>query len=113
MDGNPVFRWASYSMAKTAQQALDAAGITVDDLNVFAPHQANMRITDAMARALKIPDHVKIARDIAQQGNASAASIPMALERMIETGQAKSGDLALVIGFGAGLVYAAMVVRIP
>ncbi len=113
MDGNPVFRWASYTMAKTAQQALDAAGVTADDLDVFAPHQANMRITDAMARALKIPDHVQIARDIAHQGNASAASIPMALERMIETGQAKSGDLALVIGFGAGLVYAAMVIRIP
>ena len=113
MEGNPVFRWASYEMAKVAQEALDVAGITVDDLDVFVPHQANMRITDAMARQLKLPERVAIARDIAQQGNTSAASIPLAIERMIETGEAQSGDLALIIGFGAGLVYAAQVIRIP
>lgn len=113
MQGNPVFRWASYEMPKVAQEALDAAGVTVDDLDAFVPHQANMRITDAMARQLKLPDHVAIARDIAQQGNSSAASIPLAIERMLETGEARSGDLALVIGFGAGLVYAAQVIRIP
>ena len=66
-------------MAKVAQQALDRAGVTADDLDVFVPHQANMRIIDAMARAMKLPDHVKIARDIADQGNTSAASIPLAL----------------------------------
>lgn len=113
MEGNPVFRWASYEMAKVAQEALDVAGVTVDDLDVFVPHQANMRITDAMARQLKLPERVAIARDIAQQGNTSAASIPLAIERMIETGEAQSGDLALIIGFGAGLVYAAQVIRIP
>ena len=113
MQGNPVFRWASYEMAKVAQQALDVAGISVDDLDVFVPHQANMRITDAMARQLKLPERVVIARDIATQGNTSAASIPLAIERLVETGEARSGDLALVIGFGAGLVYAAQVIRIP
>ncbi|WP_129663887.1 beta-ketoacyl-ACP synthase III [Phytoactinopolyspora endophytica] len=113
MDGNPVFRWASYEMAKAAQQAIDAAGITIDELDLFVPHQANMRITDAMARSLKLPEKVAIARDIAQQGNTSAASIPLALERMLETGEATSGDLALIIGFGAGLVYAGQVIRIP
>ncbi|AYY13862.1 ketoacyl-ACP synthase III [Actinobacteria bacterium YIM 96077] len=113
MEGNPVFRWASYEMAKVARQALDAAGVSVEELDVFAPHQANMRITDAMANALMLPDRVAIARDIAQQGNTSAASIPLALERMLETGDATSGDLALVIGFGAGLVYAAQVIRMP
>jgi 3-oxoacyl-[acyl-carrier-protein] synthase III len=113
MEGNPVFRWASYEMSKVAQQALDAAGVTVDDLDVFVPHQANMRITDVMVRQLKLPEHVGIARDIAQQGNTSAASIPLALERMMEAGEAKSGDLALVIGFGAGLVYAGQVIRVP
>jgi 3-oxoacyl-[acyl-carrier-protein] synthase-3 len=77
------------------------------------PHQANMRITDAMARSMKLPDTVAIARDIAQQGNTSAASIPLALDRMIAEGQVSSGDLALVIGFGAGLVYAAQVIRVP
>ncbi|TDE13560.1 beta-ketoacyl-ACP synthase III [Jiangella asiatica] len=113
MQGNQVFRWASYEMAKAAQQALDAAGVTVDDLDVFVPHQANMRITDAMARQLKLPERVAIARDIATQGNTSAASIPLAIERMLETGEAQSGDFALIIGFGAGLVYAAQVIRIP
>lgn len=113
MRGNQVFRWASYEMAKVAQQALDAAGVSPHDLDAFIPHQANMRITDAMARALKLPDHVVIARDIAEQGNTSAASIPLAMERMLEAGEIKSGDTALIIGFGAGLVYAAQVVRIP
>ncbi|QIG42783.1 ketoacyl-ACP synthase III [Nocardioides anomalus] len=113
MDGNPVFRWASYEMAKVAHQALDRAGITVEDLDVFAPHQANMRITDAMARAIKLPAHVKIARDIAEQGNTSAASIPLALDRMYAEGDAVSGDTALLIAFGAGLAYAAQVVVLP
>ncbi len=113
MQGNAVFRWASFTMAKTAQQALDRAGITVDDLDVFVPHQANMRITDAMARAMKLPPTVKIARDIADQGNTSAASIPLALDRMIAEGDARSGDLALLIAFGAGLAYAAQVVVVP
>jgi 3-oxoacyl-[acyl-carrier-protein] synthase-3 len=113
MEGNAVFRWASYEMAKTANEALEAAGVTVDDLDVFVPHQANDRITTAMARALKLPEHVVIARDIKQQGNTSAASIPLAMERLLETGEATSGQLALLIGFGAGLVYGAQVVRIP
>jgi 3-oxoacyl-[acyl-carrier-protein] synthase III len=113
MQGSAVFRWASFAMAKVAQQTLDKTGITVDDLDVFVPHQANMRITDAMARAMKLPEHVKIARDIAHQGNTSAASIPLALGRMIDEGQAKSGDTALMIAFGAGLAYAAQVVKVP
>jgi 3-oxoacyl-[acyl-carrier-protein] synthase-3 len=113
MEGNAVFRWASYEMAKVAREAIDAAGVTPDDLDVFVPHQANMRITDAMARALRLPASVVTARDIVDQGNTSAASIPLAIERLLETGQARSGDLALLIGFGAGLVYAAQVVRIP
>lgn len=113
MNGNPVFRWASYEMAKVAQEAIDKAGISVHDLDAFIPHQANMRITDAMIRALKLPDTVKVARDIAEQGNTSAASIPLAMEKMLQTGEIKSGDLALLIGFGAGLVYAAQVARVP
>jgi 3-oxoacyl-[acyl-carrier-protein] synthase-3 len=113
MDGNPVFRWASYEMAKVARQALDVAGISADELDVFVPHQANMRIVDAMARSLKLPERVVIARDIAYQGNTSAASIPLAAEALLESGDAKSGDLALFIAFGAGLVYAAQVVRLP
>lgn len=113
MQGSAVFRWAAFTMSKVAREALDRAGITVDDLDVFIPHQANMRITDAMARSMKLPAHVRIARDIAEQGNTSAASIPLALDRMITDGEARSGDTALLIAFGAGLAYAAQVVTVP
>lgn len=113
MKGNEVFRWASFAMAKVAQQALDRAGVTADELDCFVPHQANNRITDAMARSLRLPETVRIARDIIDAGNTSAASIPLALDRMIADGDARSGDLALLIAFGAGLSYAAQVVRVP
>jgi 3-oxoacyl-[acyl-carrier-protein] synthase-3 len=113
MDGNPVFRWASFSMAKIGLEALDRAGVAPEELDCFVPHQANMRIVDALARSMKLPESVAIARDIATMGNTSAASIPLALERMIENGEAKSGDTALLIAFGAGLVYAAQVVVVP
>ncbi|MCQ4046461.1 ketoacyl-ACP synthase III [Streptantibioticus rubrisoli] len=112
-EGQAVFRWAVYEMAKVAQEALDAAGITADELDAFIPHQANMRIIDSMIKALKLPEHVAVARDIETTGNTSSASIPLAMERLLATGQAKSGDTALVIGFGAGLVYAAAVVTLP
>ncbi|BBC96231.1 MULTISPECIES: ketoacyl-ACP synthase III [Actinomycetes] len=112
-EGQAVFRWAVFEMAKVAQQALDAAGITSEDLDVFIPHQANVRIIDSMVKTLKLPEHVTVARDIRTTGNTSAASIPLAMERLLATGEAKSGDTALVIGFGAGLVYAATVVTLP
>ena len=113
MQGNPVFRWASFAMAKIGLEALDRAGLTVDELDCFVPHQANMRIVDALARSMKLPERVRIARDIAEMGNTSAASIPLALERMKREGEAKSGDTALFIAFGAGLAYAAQVVIVP
>jgi 3-oxoacyl-[acyl-carrier-protein] synthase-3 len=113
MQGQKVFRWAVWQMAPVAQQALEAAGVKAEDLGAFIPHQANMRIIDAMIKALKLPEHVPVARDIAETGNTSAASIPLAMERMLESGEAKSGDTALLIGFGAGLVYAAQVVVLP
>jgi 3-oxoacyl-[acyl-carrier-protein] synthase-3 len=113
MAGPKVFRWAVWEMSPVAQKALDAAGIEAADLAAFIPHQANMRIIDAMARTLRLPERVAIARDIAHQGNTSAASIPLAAEAMLESGEAKSGDIALLIAFGAGLAYAAQVVRLP
>ena len=113
MQGSAVFRWASFSMAKVGLEALDRAGVSVEDLDCFVPHQANMRITDAMARAMKLPATVRIARDVAEQGNTSAASVPLALHRMVADGEARSGDLALLIAFGAGLAYAAQVVVVP
>ncbi|HEX7188763.1 MAG TPA: beta-ketoacyl-ACP synthase III [Actinomycetes bacterium] len=113
MQGQKVFRWAVWQMAPVAARALEAAGVDPEDLGAFIPHQANMRITDAMIKTLKLPAHVPVARDIAQTGNTSAASVPLAMERMLESGEAKSGDTALLIGFGAGLVYAAQVVVLP
>jgi 3-oxoacyl-[acyl-carrier-protein] synthase-3 len=113
MNGNPVFKWASYAMAKTAAEAMDAAGVQPEDLDVFVPHQANNRITDAMFKALKLPSDVVIARDIIHHGNTSAASIPLAIETLLESGEATSGQTALIIGFGAGLVYAGQVITLP
>jgi 3-oxoacyl-[acyl-carrier-protein] synthase III len=80
---------------------------------VFIPHQANNRITDALVRALDLPETVKIARDIVTSGNTSAASIPLAMDAMLRSGEAKPGDTALLIGFGSGLVHAAQVVTLP
>lgn len=113
MEGASVFRWASYEVSAIAQQTLERSGLTVDDIDVFVPHQANMRITDLMVRRLGLPERVSVARDIATQGNTSAASIPLALDRLREDGQARSGDLALLVAFGAGLTYAAQVVTVP
>lgn len=113
MAGQSVFRWAVWSMAPVALQAVEAAGLTPDDIDVFIPHQANTRIIDAMVKQMKLPEHVKVARDIVDMANTSAASVPLAAERMIREGQAKSGDIALQIGFGAGLAYAAQVIEIP
>ncbi|AVH58933.1 MULTISPECIES: ketoacyl-ACP synthase III [Streptomyces] len=112
-EGQAVFRWAVFEMAKIAKEALDVAGLSPDDLDVFIPHQANERIIDSMVKTLKLPEHVMVARDVRTTGNTSAASIPLAMERLLATGEAKSGDTALVIGFGAGLAYAATVVTLP
>ena len=113
MQGQTVFRWAVWQMAPVARQALDKAGIRAEDLDAFIPHQANMRIVDSMVKALGLPPEIPVARDIAETGNTSAASIPLAMERMLESGEAPHGGLALQIGFGAGLVYAAQVVTLP
>ncbi len=112
-EGPSVFKWAVWQMAPVAEKALAAAGVTADQIDAFIPHQANMRIIDQMIKQLKLPETVAVGRDIADTGNTSAASIPLATERLIREGQAKSGDLALQIGFGAGLVYAAQVVVLP
>ncbi|MCA4131892.1 beta-ketoacyl-ACP synthase III [Arthrobacter sp. M4] len=112
-DGQTVFRWAVWEMAKVAQRALDAAGITADDLSAFVPHQANMRIIDEMVKQLKLPDTVKVGRDIADAGNTSAASIPLATHRLLAENPELSGGLALQIGFGAGLVFGAQVIVLP
>ena len=112
-EGQTVFRWAVWDMAKVAKKALADAGITAADLAAFIPHQANMRIIDEFAKQLKLPDTVVIARDIETTGNTSAASIPLATHRLLKEHPELSGGLALQIGFGAGLVYGAQVVVLP
>ena len=114
MKGQAVFRWAVFADgAGRASRRSRPPASRADDLDAFIPHQANMRIIDSMVKTLKLPEHVPVARDIVETGNTSAASIPLAMERMLESGEAKSGDTALLIGFGAGLVYAAQVVILP
>lgn len=113
MNGQQVFRWATTAIAAAAKRALEEAGLQPEELDVFIPHQANNRIIDSMLRHLKLPETVKVARTIKQLGNSSAASIPTAMAAMLESGEAKSGDTALIIGFGAGLVYAGQVVTLP
>jgi 3-oxoacyl-[acyl-carrier-protein] synthase-3 len=112
-EGQTVFRWAVWEMAKVAKQALDEAGVAPDQLAAFIPHQANMRIVDEFAKQLKLPDTVAIARDIETTGNTSAASIPLATHRLLQEHPELSGGLALQIGFGAGLVFGAQVVVLP
>jgi 3-oxoacyl-[acyl-carrier-protein] synthase-3 len=113
MQGQQVFRWAVGQMGDVCAQAMAAAGVTVNDLAAFVPHQANNRITDALIKQLSLPDHVAVARDIQYSGNTSAASVPLALDRLRENGEVKSGDLVLMVGFGAGLVHAAQVALVP
>lgn len=113
MEGREVFKWATTSIVEKAKETLEASGLTPDELDCFIPHQANNRITDSMLRHLKLPEDVVVARDIVTMGNSSAASIPLAMESLLESGQAKSGDSALIIGFGAGLVFAGQTVILP
>ena len=113
MEGTAVFRWAPFAMADVAREAVSGAGLELDDLDAFVPHQANLRITELLARQLKLPEDVAIARDVQDSGNTSAASVPLALDAMTRNGEVKPGDTALLIAFGAGLSYAGQVVTVP
>ncbi len=113
MDGQSVFRWAAFSMGKVARQVVAAAGVKLEDLDAFIPHQANQRITEVLVHSLKLPESLPVANDIEETANTSAGSIPLAMEAMLRDGQSKPGDLALLLGFGAGLAFAGQVVRMP
>lgn len=112
-EGQSVFRWAVWEMAKVAKQALAESGLEASDLSALVTHQANIRIIDEFAKQLELPDTVVVARDIVDTGNTSAASIPLAMHRLLAEGKVKSGGYALEIGFGAGLAFAAQVVELP
>ncbi|MFC1433326.1 beta-ketoacyl-ACP synthase III [Streptacidiphilus sp. N1-3] len=110
--GQSVFRWATTQIAPLALQACQKAGITPAELEGFVPHQANLRIIDAIAAKIGAPNAV-VARDVVDSGNTSAASIPLALSKLVERGELRSGAPVLLLGFGGGLAYAGQVVRCP
>lgn len=112
-DGPAVFRWAVWEMAKVGRRALEAAEVRGDELAAFVPHQANMRIIDELAKQLQLPETVIVARDVETTGNTSAASIPLATHRLLAEHPEAAGGLCLQMGFGAGLVFSAQVVRLP
>ena len=115
-EGQAVFRWATTKVAPVALQALELAGLTPADVDVLVPHQANLRILESLAKALRkagAREDMVLARDIVHTGNTSAASVPLALDHLRRDGLARSGQVALLVGFGAGLSFAAQVVLLP
>jgi 3-oxoacyl-[acyl-carrier-protein] synthase-3 len=115
-EGQEVYRWAITKIAPVALQALEFAGVAPADVDVLVPHQANLRIVEAIARRIQAAgarEDMVVADDIVHSGNTSSASIPLALDHMRAEGRVRSGDLALLVGFGAGLSYAAQAVVLP
>ena len=113
MAGQAVYRWATTKLTDVLAEAMRRAGVGPEDIDVFAPHQANLRIIEMMAKRLGLPERTVIARDIVRSGNTSSASVPLALAALLESGEARSGDLALLLGYGAGLTFAGQVVVLP
>jgi 3-oxoacyl-[acyl-carrier-protein] synthase-3 len=111
-NGQTVFRWATTTLPRLAEQACNAAGITPKDLAAFVPHQANLRIIEPLARKLGVENAV-VAKDIVESGNTSAASVPLALSKMVERREVPAGAPVLLFGFGGGLTYAGQVIRCP
>ncbi|KAA2264322.1 ketoacyl-ACP synthase III [Solihabitans fulvus] len=115
-EGKSVFRWATTQIAPIAERAVELAGLQLSDIDVLVPHQANLRIVESIAKKLKqrgARDDLRVADDIVHSGNTSSASIPIALDHMNSAGRISSGDVMLLVGFGAGLSYAAQVVICP
>jgi 3-oxoacyl-[acyl-carrier-protein] synthase III len=111
-EGQAVFRWATTALYPTALAACERAGVDPGELQAFVPHQANLRIIEALARKIGVPRD-RLADDIQYAGNTSSASIPLALARMAEHGELASGGPVLLMGFGAGMCYAAQVITVP
>jgi 3-oxoacyl-[acyl-carrier-protein] synthase-3 len=111
-EGQAVFRWATTALHPVAKKACEAAGVDPGELAAFVPHQANLRIIEAIAKKIGAPQAL-VATDIVHSGNTSSASIPLALSAMIERGEVGSGSAVLLLGFGAGISYAAQVITVP
>jgi 3-oxoacyl-[acyl-carrier-protein] synthase-3 len=110
MKGNELFKIAVRNMAGIAQEVLDEAGEKADDIKLFIPHQANQRITDAVANKFGL-DNERVYSNISQHGNTSAASIPIALDECVQAGKLKEGDLLVMASFGGGVTWGGVVVR--
>ncbi|CAN5753694.1 ketoacyl-ACP synthase III [soil metagenome] len=110
MKGNELFKVAVRSMVEVSCEMLEKAGYTVDDLKLVIPHQANQRITDAVAQKLGVPDE-KVYSNIAEHGNTSSASIPIAIDECLQSGKIKEGDLVLLTAFGGGATWGSTLIR--
>ncbi len=110
MKGNELFKVAVRSMADISAEMLEKAGYAVDDVDIVIPHQANQRITDAVASRLGVPDE-KVYSNIAEMGNTSSASIPIAMDECIQSGRIKEGSLVLLTAFGGGVTWGGTVIR--
>ncbi len=110
MDGRNVFKTAVRRLPEVANEVLEKAGLTVDDIDLIIPHQANLRINQAMQKALNLPDE-KIFNNIQRYGNMTAASIPVALDEAIEMEKVKKGSTILFLGLGAGLTWGGVIYR--
>ena len=112
MQGRSVFRWAVDTVPGLIIEACRRARVSLGEIALFVPHQANLRIIDAVRRALDLDESV-VATDVTDAGNTSAASIPLAIDSALAADPALHGKLALLTGFGAGLSYTAQVIRLP
>jgi 3-oxoacyl-[acyl-carrier-protein] synthase III len=110
MKGNELFKVAVRSMADISREMLDRTGYTVDDVDIVIPHQANQRITDAVASRLGVPEE-KVYSNIAYHGNTSSASIPIAMDECIQSGKIKEGSLVLLTSFGGGVTWGGTIIR--
>ena len=111
--GRQVLGWALREAPKISRQIVEAAGLTMEDIDVFVPHQANLRMIEPLAASLGLREDAIVADDIITSGNTSAATIPLAISRMREAGRIPSGATALLVGFGGGFSWAGQVVRLP
>ena len=110
MEGKDVFKHAVRAMGESARRALEKSGLTMADIACVVPHQANMRIVDAIRSRLEVgPEKFFINLD--KYGNMSSASIPVALDEAVKCGRVKKGDNVILVAFGGGLTWAAMVVK--
>jgi 3-oxoacyl-[acyl-carrier-protein] synthase-3 len=110
MKGNELFKVAVRSMADISREVLEEAGLTTADVNLFIPHQANQRITDAVANKLSV-DNAMVYSNIAMHGNTSSASIPIGLDECVSSGRVQKGDVVLMASFGGGVTWGGVVMR--